>query len=94
MRVLTFLILVLSLVLTAQTQKPDKGYMEKHNSDFHDNMMKTLTGKKRSSTVKRELKAALDNFRVPESLEEFKTVWHTPPVCQGRSGMCWSFSTI
>ena len=29
----------------------------------------------------------------PKNLQEFNTVKHLPPLLQGRSGMCWCFST-
>jgi bleomycin hydrolase len=31
--------------------------------------------------------------KAPRSMDEFHTLWHQPPVCQGLSGMCWCFST-
>lgn len=29
----------------------------------------------------------------PKLTSEFTTVWHQPPIMQGRSGMCWCYST-
>lgn len=34
------------------------------------------------------------NVKKPQSLDEFKTLFHLPPVTQDRTGTCWCFSTI
>ena len=34
------------------------------------------------------------NLKKPKSIDEFKTIFHLPPVTQDRTGTCWCFSTI
>jgi bleomycin hydrolase len=41
---------------------------------------------------KKQLRPDFTMFHAP-AREEFKEVWHNPPISQGLSGMCWCFST-
>jgi bleomycin hydrolase len=51
---------------------------------------------KKSSLPEPKKKSMLLDFSTipaPASVDEFTRVWHSPPVLQGLSGMCWCFST-
>jgi len=36
----------------------------------------------------------ISKLKYPKSLDEFRTVWHNPPVRQDTTGTCWAFSTV
>ena len=35
----------------------------------------------------------LEGVTLPTSVDQFESYWHQPPISQGNTGTCWSFST-
>ncbi len=42
---------------------------------------------------KKKMRMDFSSYQIPEAATEFKSTWHSPPVSQGLTGTCWSFST-
>lgn len=70
-----------TIVFTA----PQKGFLDKIKAE----------AERFASPATPEKKQLHPDFTAfhPPAREEFKEVWHNPPVSQGLSGMCWCFST-
>ncbi len=85
-------IIALTVSIIAQDQKIDTGKIKEIQSKYHEKVLESVTGEKQES-IRTKFKANLENFELPTTTSEFNTIWHTPPVCQGSSGMCWSFAT-
>ncbi len=85
----------LFISLHAQEKKKDKGvFVEKKPGYYQNVIMKSI--EEFNSEVKEPKKifrVDVSNYDLPESVNEFKTVWHNNPISQGNTGTCWSFST-
>ncbi len=85
------LVLLISLVLLAQTPNKDKGTFVEKKNEFWDHIQK----ENEKFAEGEDIKFILDfeGMDLPQSKDEFKTYWHNDPVSQGNSGMCWCYST-
>lgn len=86
-------ILIFAVLLFAQAmyaQQKDAAQYINYNNPFYSQILKTLGGGpyKGYRTLK-----AVPSRALPQSHNEFTTVWCEAPVSQGRTGTCWSFST-
>ncbi|MBI5402168.1 MAG: peptidase C1 [Ignavibacteriae bacterium] len=91
-----FILILISLlfapVLTAQNEK-NKGEFIESKSDFYENMTGEIQKfNEPVKEVKKAFKMDFTGMDLPKSLGEFKYLWHNPPVSQGMTGTCWSFS--
>lgn len=77
----------------AQGNNRDKANFEPAENQFYKEITTALDDQKDDSPARSAFKLQLDESTIPQSLEEFKTVWCHNPVSQGRTGTCWSFST-
>ncbi len=93
--IITILGFSLFISLHAQEKKKDKGVFVKKKPGYYQNViMKSI--EEFNSEVKEPKKifrVDVSNYDLPESVNEFKTVWHNNPISQGNTGTCWSFST-
>ena len=95
--IITFIIgLVLlsgSQLLMAQ-EKHDTGSIQEYKNEFWDSI-KTAADKFQEKKEKPEMKFMMnfEGYDLPTSTDQFTQYWHNPPISQGRSGMCWCFST-
>ena len=90
-----FVILSLSSVqLIAQKEKKDKGYFEEYTNPFYDEILVGIKEfEKQEAKPRKQFKEDLSGYNLPKSTDEFVSYWHNPPVSQGNTGTCWSFST-
>lgn len=75
-------------------QEMDKAKFEKSENEFYDEIkegIKEFNKKEKADDL--DFKMDFSGKDLPQSITEFKTVWHTPPLSQGRTGSCWCFST-
>lgn len=84
---------VISLGSYAQSNTRDKANFEPVENPFYSEIKSALDDQKDDTPVRSAFKLDLDESTIPQSLEEFKTVWCHDPVSQGRAGTCWSFSS-
>ena len=95
--ILTFLLSLFLLTsfqqLLAQ-EKRDTGSIKEYKNEFWDSI-KTAADKYAEKKEKPEMKFMMnfEGYDLPTSTDQFTQYWHNPPISQGRSGMCWCFST-
>ncbi len=90
MKTSTFAMLALALALPAGAQE---GAVFAPKQDSMLETIKTGLGRKPSDPGKRRMWVDFTKVDAPRDLSEFHALWHTPPVRQGLSDMCWCFST-
>ncbi len=92
--VFTVISFIISLTATAQTVRRDNGKFVEKKNDFLEKI-KSESEEYLSDEEETEKIFILDfdKIELPKSKDEFKSHWHNPPISQGKSGMCWCFST-
>jgi bleomycin hydrolase len=77
-----------------QDENKSKGIFVEPKNEFYDEILKTIGEfKKQEKTVDKTFKMDFTGVNLPNSLDEFKSYWHNPPISQGETGTCWDFST-
>ncbi len=78
----------------AQTKTTDKGTFKEQKNEFYS---KILEGIKKFENPekgkKKKFSMDFSNYNLPKSVDEFTKYWFNPPISQGNTGTCWSFST-
>ena len=78
----------------AQQENRNKGIFVKQQNEFFGEIMKGIKEfEKTPEKEKKVFKMDLTGMDLPKSVNEFKSYWFNPPVSQGNTGTCWSFST-
>jgi len=89
--------LVLLFAINAFAQQPerrDRVIFIEPQKDFFDSIQTSLAQfYKKEPTPQKQMYVDFSAFNPPKEMSEFTSQWHTPPVSQGYSGMCWCFST-
>ncbi len=81
-------------VTLAQERPRDRGVFVEPRSEFADSMRKEIDAfKAEPKKPRREFRVDFSRINAPASPDEFVRIWHSPPVSQGQSGMCWCFAT-
>ncbi|MDR3610517.1 MAG: C1 family peptidase [Ignavibacteriaceae bacterium] len=81
----------LQLIL-AQDKNTSKGIMVDPKDGFYEEILRTV-GDTVPKTNKKEFIVDFTGMDIPKSVDEFTSCWYNPPVSQGNTGTCWSFST-
>ncbi len=94
---LTLVLLAIILVTNqsySQTKTADKGVFKERKNEFYSKILEGIKkfenpekGKKKKFTMD------FSNYNLPKSVDEFTKYWFNPPISQGNTGTCWSFST-
>jgi len=71
----------------------DKGQFVPAENEFYQEIKSSLDDKATESGSRKVFKMEVDPEIIPQSIEEFETVWCHEPESQGRTGTCWCFST-
>ena len=79
---------------TSYSNTPDKIIFEDDNDNFKTDLLKQSDPHYKPEDSKPILKMDFSNHWIPKTVDEFKQVWHTPPVSQDLTGNCWAFSSI
>ncbi len=94
---LTLVLLAIILVTNqsySQTKTTDKGVFKERKNEFYS---KILEGIKKFENPekgkKKKISMDFSNYNLPKSVDEFTKYWFNPPISQGNTGTCWSFST-
>ena len=86
--------LCLFFLFVIQLNAQDKGTIKKSENKFWENIESSLDKYlEKESKPRRIFEVDLSNYDLPESAEQFDQQWHNPPVSQGRTNTCWSYST-
>ncbi len=90
-------ILILLLIFAAyfaHAQKRDKAsFQPKKNECWDDIKEKSESYRSVEDDEKLVFRMNFDGYKLPKSKDEFKTMWHNPPISQGWTGTCWCFAT-
>jgi bleomycin hydrolase len=92
---LLLIVCLIPLAVFAQEKKKDKGiFVPPSSGGFFEEIMKaTAEFGKVARTPRQSFTVDLEGYDGPKSLEGVKVAWHNPPVSQGMTNTCWSFST-
>lgn len=99
MNIAKFIIIVLLTLITAsqiqsQTKTSDKGLFKENNDGFFGKILQGIEDFESSpEKVKNSFTMDFSNYKLPKSVDEFSSYWHNPPISQGNTSTCWSFST-
>ncbi len=91
-------VLLLALIFCtyspAQQENKDKGVFVKRQNEFYKDILDGIKDFNKKPVKERQVfKMDFTGMDLPKSVEEFTTYWYNPPVSQGNTGTCWSFST-
>ncbi|MBS1272144.1 MAG: hypothetical protein MAGBODY4_01283 [Candidatus Marinimicrobia bacterium] len=78
--------------ILGQAPQQDQGKFVESKNAFWEHIKDTLD---QAEPEEPELDFQMDvsGYDLPESPDKFTQYWHIPPVAQGRTGTCWSYST-
>lgn len=94
-KILIFCLFSLSLS-TIYSSPRDIGKFVNPSNKMIDSIVSTNKKDKEKTnkeTTKKSFKMDFSKRELPKSEKEFKSTWHNPPLSQGNTGTCWSFST-
>ena len=85
-------IIILSTAL-GQAPKKDRAVFVEPKNEFLDTIKKeSAASETKAQPLKKQLQLDFSGLYRPSSVNDFKQYWHSQPVSQGVSGMCWCFS--
>jgi bleomycin hydrolase len=85
--------LCLAPPLRSQTVQRDKAVFVDHKPGYLEEITaKAEAFRKKARPAKKEFRLDFSAVAAPASPAEFRQEWHTPPISQGISGMCWCYS--
>jgi bleomycin hydrolase len=95
MTVIGLSLLLIALPAVSQdASRHDKAVFTTEKNEFLDQLQQQADAfLKHAPPARPELRVDFSMWKAPASVSDFKAVWHTPPVSQGLTGTCWSFST-
>lgn len=90
-RLITILI-SLSILISVSAQSKGK-FIESKNEFWKHIEDEIAKYEEKEKEPKMIFQVDLEGVTIPTSVEQFETYWHQPPISQGNTGTCWSFST-
>jgi bleomycin hydrolase len=79
---------------SAQVERRDKGLFVEPKNEFYDSIKKEIGAfKSKPEPATKKFRMDFTGLDLPKTVEEFTSYWRTPPISQGMTGTCWSFST-
>ncbi|HTY37861.1 MAG TPA: C1 family peptidase [Bacteroidota bacterium] len=86
--------LVCPIMMQAQTPRRDHATFVQPKSEFMDSIKREVGRyNAKEQPVRKQFQLDFSGLYRPSSVDEFTKVWHSKPVSQALSGMCWCFST-
>jgi bleomycin hydrolase len=93
--VLLVMLVAVGSRLHAQAERHDKAVFVEPKNEFLDSIRASVGAfETKSVPAKKSFRLDFSQFTPPAAVDEFTKFWHTSPISQGESGMCWAFSTI
>lgn len=94
----TILLVAISIIGSVVfAQNKDKETFKTYEPGYFQNSIlkgiEAFEAQKVTPNQSKTFKVDPTTFTFPTSKDEFKTFWHNPPVSQGNTNTCWSFST-
>lgn len=96
--VLLLVTMIFTLASTAQQPEDNSGKFIIYEPGYFQNTI--LKGIEQFNMAEEKIKAApvfklnAEGLDIPDNKSSFTTLWHLPPVSQGNTNTCWSFSAI
>ncbi len=93
------LVLVFAITISSFAQKPEKNkaVFKARENGFYQNVIlndiREYNISQKESKPKNYFTVDFKNNKFPTSSEKYTQQWHNPPLSQGRTGTCWSFSS-
>ena len=78
---------------SAQDKNTNKGVFADPKEGYFEQILKGLDDYTPAKNPKKVYKLDFTGLDIPKTVDEFTSIWHNPPVSQGRTGTCWCFST-
>jgi bleomycin hydrolase len=93
-RAVCMFVIVGSIALQGQTVRHDRAVFVEPKNEFLDSIKKEANNfATKPQPAKKQFLLDFGGLSRPSSVSEFTKVWHSNPVSQALSGMCWCFST-
>lgn len=78
----------------AQQEKRDKGHFIEPKNEFMNKVRESNKAfLKKEKEPRQSFKVDFSGMDLPDTITQFTRAWYNPPVSQGNTGTCWSFST-
>ncbi|MBN2639092.1 MAG: hypothetical protein JXR65_08390 [Bacteroidales bacterium] len=96
---LLFIAILLFSVASVYAQNNEKGvFVKPENTYYPDVIMKAIheyEAKMHPKEAEKQFVLDQSGMQLPNKLSDYKAhdYWHFPPISQGNTGTCWSFST-
>lgn len=91
--VVFFLLAVTCFSLQAQVGRRDRAIFVEPKNQFLDTIKQEAARfRAKPQVTKKQLRLDFTGLYRPSSVDEFKKYWHSKPISQALSGMCWCFS--
>ncbi|MGA3243935.1 MAG: C1 family peptidase [Bacteroidota bacterium] len=88
------IVIVGSAMLNAQAVRRDRAVFVEPKNEFMDSIKKEAARFVATpQSTKRQLLLDFNGLYRPSTVNDFTKVWHSKPISQALSGMCWCFST-
>jgi len=91
LRKLISLTIFLSLLLAICAQ--DKAIFVEPKSGYWNHIKEEIDKYEKEDKSRKIFQVDLEGIEIPISVDQFNQYWHQPPISQGNTGTCWSFST-
>lgn len=90
---MVMLVLILVSVINAQDQKKSKTvFIEPQNEFWEQIKEENKKFNVKESKPEKVFHMDFSGLDLPQSLNQFDTLWHQPPISQGNTGACWCFA--
>lgn len=91
LRKLISLAIFLSIIITISAQ--DKAKFVEPKSGYWNHIKEEIDKYEKEDKSRKTFQVDLEGIEIPSSVDQFNKYWHQPPISQGNTGTCWSFST-
>lgn len=91
LRKLISLTIFLTMFFTIFAQ--DKAKFVEQKSGYWNHIKEEIDKYEKEDKPRKTFQVDLEGIEIPTSVDQFNQYWHQPPISQGNTGTCWSFST-
>lgn len=85
------LTIFISLVISLTAQ--DKANFVETKSGYWNHIKEEIANYEKENKPRKTFQVDLEGIEIPTLVDQFDQYWHQPPISQGNTGTCWSFST-
>lgn len=95
--ILFIAVLLSSAIIAQKTPRKDKAIFKEYKAGYYQNSIlkgiEDYEKKDETPAVTKRFKIDFAGMEIPTSVDQFTKYWYQPPVSQGNTSTCWSFST-